>query len=107
VQLLAATAGEEQVKPIVIGAEWNRVTMPARLSTHQDGVSFGIQLPAGFRIEAFGGQVEAQMAAGDYKKTVDRAGVYPSTRFDSDALTRISDGPNQSSCVVNLMSNLL
>ncbi|HYL37172.1 MAG TPA: hypothetical protein VEV17_14745 [Bryobacteraceae bacterium] len=106
VQLMSMTPGEEQVQEIAVGAQWNRVAMPAHLSTKQDGMIFGIQLPAGFRIDVFGAQVEAQMAAGYYKKTVDRAGVHSSTRFDSDALTRTGDGPNQSACVVNLMSNL-
>ena len=61
-------------------------------------------LPAGVRIQAFGAQVEAQPAAGHYKKTTDQGGVYPKTRFESDSLSISTEAPNQNSCVVNLVS---
>ena len=77
------------------------------LSLQEDGISFGLQLPAGASIVAFGAQAEPQPAAGYYKKTTDLAGVYPNTRFDSDSLTQTTDAPNQNSCAVSLVSNLV
>ena len=57
-------------------------------------------------MDAFGAQVEAQPAAGLYKKTIDLGGVYPSTRFSSDLLLFAATAPNQNSCQIELMINL-
>lgn len=107
VQLVISTNGEESLDSIVVGPAWRRAVKRGSLSAQQDGISFGIQLPAGNRVAGFGAQVEAQAAAGYYKKTIDLGGVYSNTRFDSDALSRRTDGPNQNSCALNLVSNLV
>ena len=106
VQQVISTTGQDWTNPVNVGPTWSRVTASTSLSTTQDGVSFGIQLPAGVRVYAFGGQAEAQPGAGPYKKTTDLAGVYSSARFDSDALSRTTDAPNQNSTVIKLVSNL-
>ena len=106
VQLVVSTTGQDWASPVDVGPSWNRFTASTSLSTTQDGVSFGIQLPAGVRVYAFGAQAEAQPGAGCYKKTTDLAGVYSSARFDSDTLSRTTDAPNQNSTVIKLMSNL-
>lgn len=106
IQLAVSTTGQDSVSSINVGPNWARQVCSISLSTIQDGVSFGIQLPAGVRIYAFGAQAEAQPGAGPYKKTTDLAGVYSSARFDSDALSRTGDAPNQNSTTIKLMSNL-
>lgn len=106
VQLVASTSGEELLTPVSVGTSWNRSFASGQLSAIQDGVSFGVQVPAGLRLYGFAAQVEAQRGAGSYKKTIDRGGVYRSTRFDDDTLARTSDGPNQNSCTVLLISTL-
>jgi len=47
-----------------------------------------------------------QPGAGLYKKTIDLAGVYSSTRFSSDLLAATATAPNQNSCQIGLISNL-
>ena len=42
---------------------------------------FRSAIAGGRQVDAFGAQVEAQPAAGLYKKNIDRGGVYSSTRF--------------------------
>jgi hypothetical protein len=106
-QLVITASGQELVKTITTDTAWHRVSFAGALETTADNVSFGVQLAAGTRLDVFGAQAEAQPAAGHYKKTLDRGGVYTSTRFDSDALTRQSEGANQNSCVVELLSNLV
>jgi len=101
---VVASAGLESRKSVIVDTNWTRVINPAKLSSNQDGIAFGLELPAGTRLDAFGPQVEAQPAAGYYKKTTDRGGVYGETRFDTDSLTLVSDGPNENSSVVNLIS---
>ena len=106
VQLVVSTPGQDWASPVNVGPAWNRLTASTSLSATQDRVSFGIQLPAGTRVYAFGAQTEAQPGAGPYKKTTDLAGVYSKARFDSDRLARTTDAPNQNSTVIKLMSNL-
>ncbi|HTS47128.1 MAG TPA: DUF2460 domain-containing protein [Bryobacteraceae bacterium] len=106
VQLVVSTTGQDWTSPVNVGPNWTRMAAGTSLSEIQDGVSFGIQLPAGFRIYAFGAQAEAQRGAGPYKKTTDLAGVYSNARFDSDSLSRTTNAPNQNSTVVRLMSSL-
>ena len=107
VQMVISTTGQDSLSPIAAGPVWTRVVSSGMLSVNQDGVGFGIQLPAGARIQAFGAQVEAQVSAGQYKKTIDRGGVYSKTRFDSDSLTLSTNAPNQNSGTVTLFSSLV
>ena|ERR1700680_729923 len=102
-QLVKTTTGQDLLTAIPIGPTWRRAVTAAISAGQEGGISFGLQLGAGDRIEAFGAQVEAQPAAGPYKKTSDRSGVYSATRFDSDCLQRSTDAPNQNSCIVNLV----
>jgi len=106
IQLVVAATGQTSLTAITTGASWLRVTTAGSLSVQQDGISFGVQLPAGAQVDVFGAQVEAQPAASLYKKTIDLAGVYPNTRFNSDALTFTADAVNQNSCQLGLISSL-
>jgi hypothetical protein len=107
VQILFSATGQESLIQFLVSSSWTRAVIADSLSLQEDGMSFGLQLPAGVSIVAFGAQVEPQPAAGYYKKTTDQAGVYPNTRFDSDSLTQTTNAPNQNSCAVSLVSNLL
>jgi len=106
IDFAVSTTGQDWTTPVNLGTAWARMSASVALATAQDGVQFGIQLPAGFQVYAFGAQAEAQPAAGPYKSTTDLAGVYSTARFDSDSLSRISTAPNQNSGVVKLMSEL-
>lgn len=106
IQMLCSATGQESLMQFQTGTSWTRAVMAGSLSLQESGISFGLQLPAGASIIAFGAQAEPQPGAGYYKKTTDQAGVYPNTRFDSDSLTQITGAPNQNSCTVNLVSDL-
>jgi hypothetical protein len=106
VQLVVTAMGQVSLTNVSVGASWLRATKSGSLGVQQDGIGFGVQLPAGARIDTFGAQVEAQPAAGLYKKTIDRGGVYSRTRFYSDALTFAADSANQNSCQIDLISSL-
>jgi hypothetical protein len=107
VQILLSATGQESLTQVPVTTSWTRAIKADSLSLQEDGISFGLQLPAGSSIVAFGAQAEPQPAAGYYKKTTDLAGVYPNTRFDSDSLTQTANAPNQNSCAVSLVSNLV
>jgi len=106
IQLVVAATGQVASTAITTGASWTRVTTSGSLSVQQDNVSFGVQLPAGVQVDAFGAKVEAQPGAGLYKKTIDLGGIYSSTRFSSDLLAVTATAPNQHSCQIGLISNL-
>jgi len=105
VQIVASANGHDLLTAVSCGPSWTRAVGSGSLSFRQDGISFGVQVPAGARVHAFGAQVEAQTAPGQYKKTIDRGGVYSKTRFDTDSLTLGTNAPNQNSGTVRLCSN--
>jgi hypothetical protein len=106
IQLVVTAPGQSSLTDISSGASWTRVTASGSLSVQQDGIGFGVQLPAGVQLDAFGAQVEAQPGAGLYKQTIDLGGVYSTTRFSSDLLSVTATAPNQHSCQIGLISNL-
>ncbi len=55
-------------------------------------MTFGAQLGAGASVDLFGMQVEAQLAASDYKMTGAAGGVYSKARFASDQITVTAQG---------------
>jgi hypothetical protein len=106
VQLVVLAPGQTTLTAVTTGASWTRVTASGSLSVQQEGIGFGVQLPAGAQVDAFGAQVEAQPGAGLYKKTIDLGGIYTSTRFSSDLLLVTATAPNQNSCLIDLISSL-
>lgn len=106
IQLVVTTTGQTSLTEVTTGTSWTRAITSAGLSVQQEGVGFGVQLPAGVQVDAFGAQVEAQPEAGLYKKNIDLSGVFTSTRFSSDLLTFAATAPNQNSCQIDLISNL-
>ncbi len=106
IQLVQITTGQTILTPVIAAASWTRVITPISLSVQQDGIGFGVQLPAGAEVQVFGAQVEAQPEAGLYKETTDLGGVYTNTRFTTDLLTFTANAVNQHSGQVTLISNL-
>ena len=87
-----------------VGTAWTRAIVPVMLSSQDDAIHIGLELPAGCSVTVFGPQLEAQIGAGAYKKTTDRAGVYVNSRFDTDNFTFTSTGVDQHSCSVRIKS---
>jgi len=69
-----------------LGTEWRRISTRVDLGQNGTGITFGVQLNPGASMDLFGMQVEAQLAASDYKKTGSTGGVRVA-RFAKDALT--------------------
>jgi hypothetical protein len=106
VELVASATGQTAMLSVTTTVGWMRAILPVNLSVQQNNVSFGVQLPAGVQVDAFGAQVEPQPGAGPYKKTIDRGGIYSATRFSSDLLLFTATAPNQNSCQLDLISSL-
>lgn len=106
IQLVVTATGQTSLTTVTTGASWARAMVPGSLAVEQNSIGFGVQLPAGVRVDVFGAQVEAQPGAGMYKQNIDRGGVYPNTRFSSDVLLATATAPNQHSCEIDLISSL-
>lgn len=106
IQLAVTATGQTRLTAVTTASSWKRVTATGGLSVQQDSLGFGLQLPPGAQVDAFGAQVEAQPAAGLYKKTIDLGGVYPSTRFSSDLLLITATAPDQHACQIELVTRL-
>ena len=106
ITLYATTGTEEIANAYIVGRYWKRLEHVFQMTSQQSGLSIGVRLNAGQRVELFGFQVEAQPAAGGYKQTQDRAGVYQNARFDQDILGSQATGINIHSCAVRIISNV-
>src|SRR5579864_380063 len=91
----ARTAGSSSVTLTIGGfsqtfaltGTWQRVSISKNLGTTATSVTFGAQLAAGATVDLWAMQVEAQLAASDYKMTETRGGVYARARFGTDRIT--------------------
>lgn len=106
IQLIRTTATSSQFSAYQIGPVWSPILLTGNSPGTDPAVTFGIQLPAGGSIDVFGIQVEAQIAASGYKKTLSNCGVYPKARFLDDALSLQADGPGQHSCQIGIHARL-
>lgn len=90
---------------VITGNMWQRYLGASGGGTAQQ-VVFGLTIPAGMTAQVCGLQAEAQPAAGAYKSTTDRAGVYPNSRFDQDLLDLIAVENGAFACNVRIVSQL-
>jgi len=90
---------------IVTSPTWQRFFCSGSLGAAEESVEFGIDFGAGADVEVFGLQVEAQRGASEYKKTSSRGGVYTKARFAEDTLRITSEGQNQHSLDVRIVSS--
>jgi len=76
---------------------WSR----AAIAAPGDSMRFGIELPAGSEVDAFGMQLEPQPTPSPYQSST-RGGVYEGARLRDDRFTLTMTGLNQHSCTVNI-----
>ncbi len=85
-------------KTVALSSTWTRVSMTG------SGTTFGVSIGAGASVDLFGMQVEAQIAASDYKMTTTRAGVYTKARFMDDVLKVTAQGTDVFDAVIRVTS---
>jgi hypothetical protein len=106
VSLMLSSSRAQTERTCTVMPQWTRFILRANLQTSDDGIAFGISLGPGMSVDLFGLQVEPQPGAGRYKNTVDRSGVYANCRFSDDSLTLSTQGVDQHSATIRLVSNL-
>ena len=104
VNLIASDGSETARKTVAVSTTWSRAMLSCTLSSQQDGIQFGLEVPAGVSIYAFGAQVEGQPGAGTYKKTTANSGVYVKCRFDQDQVSQNTDAVERHSTSVRIVT---
>lgn len=104
VSLLRSSGSTSEVRSFVLSNTWQRVATAGRLGVTADTFHVGIALDAGGSAEVFGAQLEAQPAAGPYRRSLAVGGVYPKVRFDSNRLSTVAVGLDRNSSVIRLVS---
>jgi hypothetical protein len=91
---------------LVVGASSKRFELAnwTRVAFTGSGTTFGVQLDPGASADLFGMQVEAQIAASDYKKTGARGGVFSKARFAEDRIAVTAQGTDVFDAVVRIVS---
>ncbi len=102
VQVVTSSQAAQSRRAFHVGLDWTRFIVPVLAPSKDDSMHAGLELPAGCSVSVFGPQLEAQLGAGPYKNTTDRAGIYPNSRFDSDNFTYTTTGSDQHSCSVRI-----
>ena len=82
--------------------DWNRIHLGGSLITTAGSLSVGILIPAGQSVDAFGFQLEPQLAPSTYKRSLSANGVYPSAHFVKDEFVYTTSGPNSHACVLTI-----
>jgi hypothetical protein len=100
--LIRSTASATQSSAYEIGPDWTPILLAGKFTNTDPAVTFGIQVLPGGSADLFGIQVEAQIGASGYKKTLSSCGVYPNARLLDDVLSVQADGPSQHSCQIRI-----
>src|SRR5580698_749355 len=91
-------------KTFALTSAWQQISLVVNLGTSATSVTFGAQLAVGASVNLFGMQVEAQLAASDYKMTTTQGGVYPNARFGADRFTVTAQGTDVYDAVIQIVN---
>ncbi len=106
VSLEISSTSSTLAETVVTSPVWQRFFCSGSPDAAEESVEFGIDFSAGAHVDVFGLQVEAQRGASAYKKTSSRGGVYTNARFAEDTLRITSEGLDQHSLDVRIVSPL-
>ncbi len=104
VELLTGPESDLRMKSVPVGDTWVRVESEWKSSVIADSVRVGVHLPPMTEIVLFGAQLEAGVAAGSYKDTEARSGVYSRCRFVEDELRWTVVGPGEQSANLSVVT---
>jgi hypothetical protein len=102
--LTASTAGANSTEVFPLSTVWQRIIFPVSLGQATSSITFAVSLDAGGSVDLFGMQVEAQVAASDYKMTGTSGGVFSAARFSDDAITVTAQSTDVYDAVIRILS---
>lgn len=107
VRVIAAAGGTTQSELATVGAQWQRKQMRVALGAGgETTIRFGLELGTGVNVVTSGFQVEAQPAAGEYRRTTSRSGVYSNARFAGDTFSRVARGVGDHSTALKILARV-
>lgn len=107
VTLLATSGGYTQTATVQPTTSWKRFHLAVSLPSETESIGFGLELGPGATVVAVGAQVDAQPAPAAYRRSTSRHGVYPAVRFAMDSLSRTTNGPNNHSTTVSILTRAI
>lgn len=102
VRLTRSATDETQIAECLASTDWRRCVLAGHLTSSNESVRFGVEIPAGTALDIFACQVEGQPGASPYHRTRSRSGLYRRCRFGSDSLRITTQGQNDHGCRVLL-----
>lgn len=104
VSLVRSSGATSETRSFTLASTWQRISNAGGLGATGDTFQAGVALDPGASAQIFGPQLEAQPAAGPYRRSLGVSGVYSRVRFESDRLNAVAVGLDRHSSVVRLVS---
>lgn len=106
IRLFVSTDGTLAEQLYEVSSEWQRYYLLSGLTSPNEEIEVGVQLPGSASIDLFGVQLEAQLAPSQYQRTTVRTGRYPAARFATDTLTQSSTSLDEHSAVIRIVTRV-
>jgi hypothetical protein len=103
IRLHAGAPGSAGAADRRVETAWRRLTFNNSPEESEGGIDFSVTAPPGGQVEIYGPQLEYQAAAGGYRPTGGKAGVY-AARFNQDYLPFTATGPGEYSTAFEVIS---
>jgi hypothetical protein len=103
IHLVRSGGGASSTSTFALTNSWQRISTAGSLSATGATFKVDVALDAGGTVQIFGPQLEAQPAAGPYRRSLGSSGVY-SVRFESNLLNSDAVGLDRYSSVIRLLS---
>jgi hypothetical protein len=104
VTLTISTTGGGASQGFALTGTWQRISVSVNPGQTTTSVTFAAEIEAGGSVDLFGMQVEAQLAASDYKMTETQGGVYANARFGQDRLTVTAQSTDVYDAVIQIVN---
>lgn len=98
---LSDGAAQQASIPFSGDGQWHRYTLSTAWSGSSQTVVFAVTT-SGSTVDVYGAQLEAQLRASAYKRTLQQSGVCPAARFSTDTLGDRATSPGQHSGVLQI-----
>lgn len=99
---LSDSASQQASVAFVGDGQWRRYTLSTAWSGSSQTVVFTVVTSGAAALDIYGAQLEAQVQASAYKRTLQQSGVHPAARFGSDTLGDRATSPGQHSGVLQI-----
>ena len=104
VSLVRSSGSTADTRSFALTGSWQRIATAGRLSATGNVFQAAIALDPGGSAQVFGPQLEAQPAAGPYRRSLAAGGVFSKVRFETNTLKTTAVGLDRHSSQIRLVS---